>query len=234
MNINFLKKVASHLIWTRTHPTVLYPSYFTFVAIRKFLEDFAYDYKKSQWEKKLTVLDFGCWDQPYRYIFEQDNYIGCDIGDSPEKNDNMQILLEWEELPYESESFDIIVCTEVLEHLKDPEFYSKEFERVLKKWWIILLTVPQVWDYHPYPQHFFLYTPDGIHLFFQNEMSTIEIFWDSTPFQTGMMIAMMYSNWKIPLIKWFYILLINLLVLPFPKYRKYNHATSHIFSKMTK
>lgn len=165
MNINFLKEVASHLIWTRTHPTVLHPSYFTFVAIRKFLEDFAYDYKRSQWEKKLTVLDFGCWDQPYRYIFEQDNYIGCDIGDSPEKNDNMQILLEWEELPYESESFDIIVCTEVLEHLKDPEFYSKEFERVLKKWWIILLTVPQVWDYHPYPQHFFLYTPDGIHLF---------------------------------------------------------------------
>ena len=99
---------------------------------------------------------------------------------------------------------------------------------------MLLLTVPQVWDYHPYPQHFFLYTPDGINLFFQDKMSLVEMFGDSTPFQTGMMIAMMYSDWKIPFIKGLYILLTNLLILPFPKYRKYNHVSSHIFVKMIK
>lgn len=73
---------------------MLHPSWFTFVAIRKFLEDFTLDYRKSIGAKKIKVLDFGCGDQPYKYIFKQDNYLGCDIGNSPEKNDNMQILLE--------------------------------------------------------------------------------------------------------------------------------------------
>lgn len=41
------------------------------------------------------------------------------------------------ELPYKDNSFDLIVCTEVLEHLEDPKKAIKEMLRVTKKYLII-------------------------------------------------------------------------------------------------
>jgi 2-polyprenyl-3-methyl-5-hydroxy-6-metoxy-1,4-benzoquinol methylase len=41
------------------------------------------------------------------------------------------------ELPYKDRSFDLVVCTEVLEHLKEPEKALKEMLRVSKKYLII-------------------------------------------------------------------------------------------------
>lgn len=43
-------------------------------------------------------------------------------------------------LPYKSNSFDLVVCTEVLEHLENPKKAYRELIRVSKKY--ILLTVP--------------------------------------------------------------------------------------------
>lgn len=43
-------------------------------------------------------------------------------------------------LPYKDNSFDIVLCTEVLEHLEDPGRALEELKRVTKKY--IMLTVP--------------------------------------------------------------------------------------------
>ena len=43
-------------------------------------------------------------------------------------------------LPYKDNSFDLVVCTEVLEHLEDPKRALREIIRVSKKY--LLLTVP--------------------------------------------------------------------------------------------
>ncbi len=43
-------------------------------------------------------------------------------------------------LPLESNSYDIVICTEVLEHLKDPKSALKEIVRVSKKY--VILSVP--------------------------------------------------------------------------------------------
>lgn len=44
------------------------------------------------------------------------------------------------ELPYEDNSFDLVICTEVLEHLEDPKAALLELKRVSKK--CILISVP--------------------------------------------------------------------------------------------
>ncbi|OGH42867.1 MAG: hypothetical protein A3B53_02360 [Candidatus Levybacteria bacterium RIFCSPLOWO2_01_FULL_42_15] len=44
------------------------------------------------------------------------------------------------DLPYQSSSFDLVICTEVLEHLKNPHQALKEVLRVSKQY--ILLSVP--------------------------------------------------------------------------------------------
>lgn len=43
-------------------------------------------------------------------------------------------------LPYKNNSFDLVLCTEVLEHLEDPKKALKELARVSKKY--LLLSVP--------------------------------------------------------------------------------------------
>lgn len=41
------------------------------------------------------------------------------------------------ELPYKDNSFDLVLCTEVLEHLKEPEVALKELIRVSKKYLVV-------------------------------------------------------------------------------------------------
>jgi len=43
-------------------------------------------------------------------------------------------------LPYKDNSFDVVICSEVMEHLEDPEKALKELKRVTKKY--LLLSVP--------------------------------------------------------------------------------------------
>jgi len=45
-------------------------------------------------------------------------------------------------LPYNSDSFDLVWCTEVIEHLHRPKFLLKEIERVLKPNGVAVLTTP--------------------------------------------------------------------------------------------
>jgi SAM-dependent methyltransferase len=47
-----------------------------------------------------------------------------------------------EGLPFEEESFDLVWCAEVIEHLKDPEHALREFRRVTKPGGDIVLTTP--------------------------------------------------------------------------------------------
>ncbi len=226
-----IKKILNIIIWTRVNPSVFGICFYTFISIRKFLEDSVYGYKK--WLEKIEdikVLDFWCWNQPYKYIFSNDIYYWCDIWTSPEYNNKMSIILEWEKLPYNDNEFDILICTEVLEHIKYPEFYSTEFARILKTGWLFLITVPQIWNYHPYPQHFFNYTPDWLNLFFWDKFSSSKIFSDTNAFQTWIFFTMMYMN-NLPIfIRGPYIFLNNLIFMNFPKYQKYNDSSLSIFA----
>ena len=55
-------------------------------------------------------------------------------------------------LPFANESFDIILCSEVLEHIKDDKGAIREIERVLKQNGLLILTVPSD-KASPYPGH---------------------------------------------------------------------------------
>jgi len=56
--------------------------------------------------------------------------------------DQCKVVNVDEGLPYDDESFDLIWCSEVIEHLKDPEFAMKELKRVTKKGGELILTTP--------------------------------------------------------------------------------------------
>ncbi len=51
-------------------------------------------------------------------------------------------------IPYEPESLDAILCTEVLEHCVDPFMACREMRRVLKPGGLLMVTSPFVWPWH--------------------------------------------------------------------------------------
>ena len=61
-----------------------------------------------------------------------------------------------------SDSFDSVLCNQVLEHVFNPDYFLSEIHRVLKPSGKLLLTVPFVWDEHEKPYDFARYTSFGL------------------------------------------------------------------------
>ncbi len=96
--------------------------------------------------KGLKSLDIGCYPP---HIFDSLNNMGFEtygISSLHEKSQrpNVSALnIESDKLPFESNYFDLIIFTEVLEHLKtDPTDLFKEIKRVLKPNGAFIITTP--------------------------------------------------------------------------------------------
>ncbi|MEP7335128.1 MAG: class I SAM-dependent methyltransferase, partial [Actinomycetota bacterium] len=76
------------------------------------------------------VLDVGCGVKPYYPWFEPyvSEYVGLDIGGNP----NAELEGTIESIPAEDASFDLVLCTQVLEHCDDPAQGVRELRRVTK------------------------------------------------------------------------------------------------------
>jgi ubiquinone/menaquinone biosynthesis C-methylase UbiE len=63
-------------------------------------------------------------------------------------------------IPVEDASFDVVLCTEVLEHVPEPIAAVAEMARIVKRGGKILLTAPLASGLHQEPYHFYGgYTP---------------------------------------------------------------------------
>lgn len=71
-----------------------------------------------------------------------------------------------EGIPLPDNTADLVICTETLEHTKQPHLVVKEMYRITKVGGTVLLTTPMVWPVHEAPYDFFRYTNYGLaHLF---------------------------------------------------------------------
>ena len=66
----------------------------------------------------------------------------------------IDIISDITDIPVEDQSFDVIVCTEVLEHLPDPILALKEFHRILSIDGQLILTAPFCSLTHFAPYHY--------------------------------------------------------------------------------
>lgn len=109
------------------------------------------------------LLDVGCGTKPYRALFKVVTYRGLDI-DSPVTRDLgiADDLYDGREFPYQNESFDSVLCNQVLEHVFNPDQFLEEIHRVLRSGGKLLLTVPFVWDEHEQPYDYARYSSFGL------------------------------------------------------------------------
>lgn len=110
------------------------------------------------------MLDVGCGRQPYRHLFEVDEYCGVELDtDFNRRTKKADFFYDGKTLPFQSEHFDALLCNQVLEHVPDDEAFIAELARVVKPGGFLMLTAPFVWDEHEQPFDFKRYTSFGIH-----------------------------------------------------------------------
>jgi SAM-dependent methyltransferase len=99
------------------------------------------------------VIDVGCGKKPYRDMFNYSEYIGVDIENQghSHKNEEIDVYYDGRSLPFSQNHFDIVLCSQVLEHVFEPEKFLNELNRVCKKGGKLILTVPFVWGEHEKP-----------------------------------------------------------------------------------
>ncbi len=110
------------------------------------------------------VLDVGCGQKPYCSLFQSTEYIGMDVEVSGHDHTNEQIDVYYDGtfFPFEENSFDAVICNQVLEHIATPEITLSEIQRVLKPQGYVLLTAPFLGDEHEQPFDFYRYSSYGM------------------------------------------------------------------------
>jgi ubiquinone/menaquinone biosynthesis C-methylase UbiE len=112
------------------------------------------------------VLDIGAGSCPYRALFSHCEYRAQDFT----MLENAQLryggygtidyVCDIQSIPAQDASFDVIICTEVLEHLPEPIKAVREMARLLRPQGKLILTAPLGSGVHQEPYHFYGgYTP---------------------------------------------------------------------------
>lgn len=104
------------------------------------------------------VLDAGAGCGPYRPLFVHCEYktqdFGLELG-TQGRYTPLDYECDITAIPVSSGFFDVVVCTEVLEHLPDPQLAIREFARVLRPGGKLLVTAPLGCRLHQEPYHFY-------------------------------------------------------------------------------
>ncbi len=129
---------------------------------RVYLEQFLAEAGKSV-KPTQRVLDAGAGDCKYRSYFDHAIYESADFC----QMDSMiygKITYECDlaSIPVEDERFDIVICTQVIEHVRNPLEVIKELYRVLKPGGRLYLTTPLFYAEHHAPYDYYRYTQYGL------------------------------------------------------------------------
>lgn len=141
-------------------------------SLRRFAEDFPDERRPildfvgdvaARTSPGASVLDVGAGDAPYRELFRHVDYVTSDWAESLHPGAMAaDVIGPADALPLEDGSFQLVLCTEVLEHVPEPAAALSEFFRVLAPGGRLALTVPFVWELHELPHDYYRYTEPGL------------------------------------------------------------------------
>lgn len=109
------------------------------------------------------VLDLGAGDAPYRELFAHAEYVTSDwAGSTHAGARSADVVASADALPVPDASFDVVLATQLLEHVPAPEAVLAEIARVLRPGGALHLTVPLAWELHELPHDYRRFTPAGL------------------------------------------------------------------------
>jgi len=101
------------------------------------------------------VLDLGSGDAPYADLFRHRSYVTADLFAGAD------VRCDAMHLPFRGAAFDLVICTEVLEHVPGPDAVLQEIRRVMTGGGTLILTTPLTWGVHA-PQDYHRWTRSGL------------------------------------------------------------------------
>ena len=118
------------------------------------------------------VLDAGAGACPYKKYFSYGKYESTDR-DHPILNkiytgDKHTFICDLDNIPIRNSSYEVVINTQVLEHVEYPQRVIDEFYRILRSGGKLFLTAPQGYELHGAPYHFFNFTKYGLESLFLN------------------------------------------------------------------
>jgi SAM-dependent methyltransferase len=105
------------------------------------------------------ILDFGAGSSPYDFLFPGAKYLKADI--TPETSPDL-LITDGGKVEETDESFDIVLSTQVIEHVHDPQNYLREVYRLLKPQGKFLLALPCLYEDHKCPNDYQRWMRQGL------------------------------------------------------------------------
>ena len=130
---------------------------------RLYLEDFLRQ-AASAAPAGARVLDAGAGDGRYGYLFAHTRYEATDFAqvNKEYRLDQLDFIADLQAIPAANESYDLIICSQVLEHVKEPKIVLAQLYRVLKPGGTLWLSTPLFFAEHEAPHDYFRYTQYGL------------------------------------------------------------------------
>jgi SAM-dependent methyltransferase len=108
------------------------------------------------------MLDAGAGDSPYRKLFAHAQYEAADICKrDAHQYSHVQYVCDLTAIPVADARFDLVLCTQVLEHVPEPRKVLGELRRVLKPGGALWISAPLSFHEHEVPHDYFRYTQYG-------------------------------------------------------------------------
>lgn len=153
--------------------------HFNYNSSRKYLEEFLAAAAASV-QPGETILDAGAGDCKYKTLFAGMDYTATDFlqVDKPYDLAALDMVSDLHQLAVADGTYDIVICSQVLEHLPEPEQALQELYRVLKPGGRLWLSTPLFFEEHEVPHDYFRYTRYGLqYLLEKNGFAIKEIEW---------------------------------------------------------
>lgn len=155
---------ASDPVKMQLNPRRTHNYYYHLTSLRKILEKIIDQYVVPLQKERTNpvAVDMGCGSMPYRSLFAP--YLGRYIGADIPENTLAEAVLEPEtsRIELEDASVDLVISTQVLEHVNSPRLYLEEAFRICKAGGLLILSTHGHWMYHPTPQDFWRWTSSGL------------------------------------------------------------------------
>jgi len=108
-----------------------------------------------------VFLDLGCGGRPYHKYYEG-MYPTVIEADYEKRSNEINLILDAQKIPLKDSTVDVILFSEVIEHLPDHRLAMDEITRVLKDGGFLIITWPFMFSMHELPWDYYRITEYGM------------------------------------------------------------------------
>jgi SAM-dependent methyltransferase len=127
---------------------------------------------------QCLVLDAGAGDQSNARFFSHCIYESVDFGKVEKMYATPTYACDLREIPVPNSRYDVVVFSQVMEHLPYPQQVAIELARTLKPGGLLFYSAPLSFHEHEVPYDFYRYTQFGVrHIFTEAGFEVPEVLW---------------------------------------------------------